>query len=75
MHTYSPVSIFDIHFQDSDELDLSIPKVQIAMIYIIEGELRLKDTNTSAIKGQMVYFNQNNNDIDYVSPLCNFLLY
>ena len=28
------------------------------MVYIIEGELKLKDTVNSAIKGQMVYFDQ-----------------
>ncbi len=64
VHTYSPVSIFDIQFKKSNELDFLIPKEQIAMIYIIEGELKLKNTNTIAKKGQMVYFDQSADNIN-----------
>ena len=58
VNTYSPVSIFDTQFTQPNELNLSIPSQQMAMVYIIEGELKLKDTDTPATTGQMVYFDQ-----------------
>ena len=58
VNTYSPVSIFDTQFKEPNDLHLSIPKEQIVMLYVIEGELKFKDTGKTAIKGQMVYFNQ-----------------
>ena len=58
VNTYSPVSIFDTQFTQPNELSLSIPSEQMAMIYIIEGELKFKDTNNLATKGQMVYLDQ-----------------
>ena len=56
--TYSPVSIFDTQFKQPNELNLSIPTEQRAMIYIIEGELNLLNTGKTATKGQMIYFDQ-----------------
>ena len=68
VNTYSPVSIFDTQFTKPNELSLSIPCQQMAMIYIIEGELKLKDTDIRATKGQMVYFDQSS-DILYFHSL------
>ena len=68
VNTYSPVSIFDMQFTKPNELSLSIPSQQMAMIYIIEGELKLKDTDNRATKGQMVYFDQSS-DIIYLHSL------
>ena len=58
VHTYSPVSIFDIQFTKPNEFSLSVPNEQIVMVYIIKGELKFKDTENLASKGQMVYFDQ-----------------
>ena len=58
VNTYSPVSIFDTQFTQPNEISFSIPNEQIVMVYIIEGELKLKDTDTPATTGQMVYFDQ-----------------
>ena len=58
VNTYSPVSIFDTQFTQPNEISLSIPNEQIAMVYIIEGELKFKETGNLATKGQMVYFDQ-----------------
>ena len=58
VNTYSPVSIFDIQFTKPNEFSLSVPSEQIAMVYIIKGELKFKDTENLATKGQMVYFDQ-----------------
>ena len=58
VNTYSPVSIFDIQFTKPNEFNLSVPSGQIAMVYIIKGELKFKDTENLATKGQMVYFDQ-----------------
>jgi len=58
VNTYSPVSIFDIQFTKPNEFSLSVPCEQIAMVYIIKGELKLNDTENLATKGQMVYFDQ-----------------
>ena len=58
VNTYSPVSIFDIQFTKPNEFSLSVPSEQMAMVYIIKGELKFKDTENLATKGQMVYFDQ-----------------
>jgi redox-sensitive bicupin YhaK (pirin superfamily) len=63
VHTYSPVSIFDTQFTEPNELSLSIPSEQMAMIYIIKGELKLKNSGISATTGQMVYFDQSAEDL------------
>ena len=41
VNTYSPVSIFDMQFTQPNEFTISIPNEQIAMVYIIEGELKI----------------------------------
>ena len=58
VQTYSPVSIFDIQFKQPNELSLSIPSEQIAMVYVIEGKLTFKEIDSLATKGQMIYFDQ-----------------
>ena len=63
VHTYSPVSIFDTQFTEPNELSLSIPSEQMAMVYIIKGELKLKNSGISATTGQMVYFDQSAEDL------------
>ena len=63
VNTYSPVSIFDTQFTQPNEISLSIPSEQMAMVYIIEGELKFKDTNNLATKGQMIYFDQTSDTI------------
>ena len=48
----------------------------MTMVYIIEGELKLKDTDTHAIKGQMVYFDQSADNINLhsLSPQGSYLV-
>ena len=63
VQTYSPVSIFDIQFKQPNELSLSIPSEQIAMVYVIEGKLTFKEIDSLATKGQMIYFDQSADSI------------
>lgn len=63
VNTYTPVSIFNTQFTQPSELSLAIPSQQMAMVYIIEGELKFKDTNNLATKGQMIYFDQTSDTI------------
>jgi len=63
INTYSPVSIFDTQFSQPNELNLSIPSEQMTMVYIIEGKLKLRDTDSLATKGQMIYFDQSADSI------------
>ena len=67
VQTYSPVSIFDVQFLLSGEIDLDILKDQMTMVYIIEGELQFSDDNKIASKGQMVYFDQSSDEINLTS--------
>jgi hypothetical protein len=67
VQTYSPVSIFDVQFSASGEVELDISKDQITMVYIIEGELQFSDDNIIASKGQMVYFDQSSDEIKLTS--------
>jgi len=46
---------------------LEISKNQIAMIYVIEGDLKFNEENKIASKGQMVYFDQSSNLINLTS--------
>ena len=55
VQTYSPVSILDVNFFESNQISLDISKNQIAMVYVINGELQFIESNTIASKGQMVY--------------------
>ena len=67
VQTYSPVSIFDVKFSKPDQINLEISKNQIAMIYVIEGDLKFNEENKIASKGQMVYFDQSSNLINLTS--------
>ena len=67
VQTYSPVSIFDVQFLKSSQINLEISKNQIAMIYVIDGELQYVDENIIASKGQMIYFDQSANEIKLTS--------
>ena len=58
VQTYSPVSIFDAHFSSPGIIDLNISKDQMAMVYIIEGELQFVNEKQIASKGQLIYFDQ-----------------
>ena len=63
VQTYSPVSIFDVQFSKVGEINLNILKDQIVMVYVIDGELHFDDLNKTAIKGQMIYFDQSDDEI------------
>jgi len=63
IQTYSPVSIFDIQFKKEGKTKLDIPKEQIAMVYVIRGELQFAETNQIATKGQMIFFDQSDSQI------------
>jgi redox-sensitive bicupin YhaK (pirin superfamily) len=67
VQTYSPVSIFDVHFLAPGEIDLDISKDQMTMVYITEGELQFSVENKIASKGQMVYFDQTSDEINLTS--------
>ena len=67
VQTYSPVSIFEIQFYKPDQISLDIPKNQIAMVYVIDGELKFLETNKIASKGQMIYFDQSSSKINLTS--------
>ena len=62
VQTYSPVSIFDVQFTKPDQINLSIPKKQVLMIYVIKGHLKF-DEEKKAKKGQMIYFDQTADEI------------
>ena len=76
VQTYSPVSIFDIQFKQPNELSLSIPSEQIAMVYVIEGKLTFKEIDSLATKGQMIYFDQSADNIHFhsLSPNGSYLV-
>ncbi len=67
IQTQSPVSIFDIQFSESKKITFDIHKRQIAMIYIINGELEFSEVNKVAKKGQMIFFDQSSNKIQITS--------
>ena len=67
VQTYSPVSILDVNFFESNQISLDISKNQIAMVYVINGELQFIESNTIASKGQMVYFDQSSTEIKLTS--------
>tara|TARA_B100000686_G_scaffold338807_1_gene411895 strand:+ start:206 stop:1063 length:858 start_codon:yes stop_codon:yes gene_type:complete len=76
VETYSPVSIFDVQFSKPDQISLDISKNQIAMIYVIEGELQFIEENIKASKGQMIYFDQSSGEIKFtsISPRGSYLV-
>ena len=67
VQTYSPVSIFDVQFSNSNQINLDVSKNQIAMVYVIDGELHFVDENKIATKGQMIYFDQSADEINLTS--------
>ena len=67
VQTYSPVSIFDVNFLAPEKIDLDIPSEQIAIVYVIDGELQFSDINKIASKGQMIYFDQSSDRINLTS--------
>ena len=67
VQTYSPVSIFYVHFSSPGKIDLDISKDQMAMVYIIEGELQFVNEKQIASKGQMIYFDQSSELINLAS--------
>ena len=64
VQTYSPVSILDVNFFESNQIILDISENQIAMVYVINGELQFIESNTIASKGQMVYLDQSSTEIN-----------
>ena len=67
VQTYSPVSIFDVQFSNPNQINLDVSKNQIAMVYVIDGELQFVDENKIATKGQMIYFDQSADEINLTS--------
>ncbi len=67
VQTYSPVSIFDIQFSNPDTTSFKVDKKQNMMIYVIEGELQFTESNKSASKGDMIFFDQSSDDIALTS--------
>ena len=67
VQTYSPVSIFDVQFSNSGQINLEISKNQIAMVYVIDGELQFVEENKIAAKGQMIYYDQSADEINLTS--------
>ncbi len=67
IQTYSPVSIFDIQVCQPNKINLEVSKSQIAMIYVINGELQFTKENKTAIDGQMIYFDQSSDEVQLTS--------
>ena len=67
VQTYSPVSIFNVHFSSPGIIDLDISKDQMTMVYIIEGELQFFNEKQIASKGQMIFFDQSSELINLAS--------
>ena len=67
VQTYSPVSIFDVQFSNSGQVNLDISKNQVCMVYIIDGKLQFIEENKIATKGQMIYFDQSADMINLTS--------
>ncbi len=67
VQTYSPVSIFDVQFTNPGLIDLDIPKNQMVMVYVIDGELKFHNDNKIAKNGQMIYFDHSADIINLTS--------
>jgi len=67
VQTYSPVSILDAQFSTPGRITIDVSKEQIAMVYVIDGELQFAKNNETASKGQMIYFDQESDGIDLAS--------
>ena len=71
VQTYSPVSILDAQFSTPGRITIDVSKEQIAMVYVIDGELQFVKNNKTASKGQMIYFDQESDNIDLASVSSN----
>ena len=67
VQTHSPVSIFDTQFSVPGKITIDVSKKQIAMAYVIDGQLQFAENNETASKGQMIYFDQESDSIDLAS--------
>ena len=76
VQTYSPVSIFDVQFSNPEKINLKISKNQKTMVYIIDGQLQFSESNKIATKGQMIYYDQSDDEInlDSISNKGSYLL-
>ena len=71
VQTYSPVSIFDVTFLAPEKIDLGIASEQVAIVYVIEGELQFSEESKIATKGQMIYLDQSSDEINLTSISAN----
>ena len=67
VNTYSPVSIFDIQFSISGTIKFNVPKEQIVLVYVIDGELQFSEIKKIASKGQIVFFDKRSDAINLTS--------
>ena len=67
VQTYSPVSIFDVQFSSSGQINLNVSKNQTALVYVIDGNLQFVEEKKIATKGQMIYFDQSADEINLTS--------
>ena len=67
IQTYSPVSIFDVQFFGPGEIQLDIPKEQVVLVYIIDGDLQFFQESKIASKKQMIYFDQLGDQVNLAS--------
>ena len=65
--SFSPVSIFDTQFKKPGTTELDVPKDQMAIAYVIDGELQFTESNKIAKKGQIIYFDQESDSINLTS--------
>ena len=67
VQTYSPVSIFDIQFSKPGMTQFKVDKEQNLMVYVINGQLQFADIDKVANKGDIVFFDQSNDDMQLTS--------
>ena len=67
VNTYSPVSIFDIQLIKPGKINFTISKEQTLMLYVINGKIQFTEKNLLAQKGQMIYFDQNGDQVYFES--------
>ena len=61
------VSIFDIQFSISGTIKFNVPKEQIVLVYVIDGELQFSEIKKIASKGQIVFFDKRSDAINLTS--------
>ena len=67
IQTYSPVSILDVQFKKEGQTKIDVPIDQVAMVYVISGELQFAEANQIATKGQVIFFDQSAAEINLTS--------